>query len=99
MTIRHIILLRFKEGTSASELAHCMEAFAKLPAQIPGITGFEHGPDVSPENLAKGYNHVAVVSFTDAAARDAYLPHPVHQAFVGVLKPLLEDLLVFDYEV
>ncbi|WP_394778279.1 Dabb family protein [Undibacterium sp.] len=98
MTIRHIVLLRLKEDAAPNEVEHCLQEFAKLQLRIPGITAFEQGPNVSPEKAAKGFNHVAVISFVDAAARDAYLPHPAHQAFVGVLKPLMEDLLVFDYE-
>ena len=29
--------------------------------------------------------------------RDHYLPHPLHQAFVARLQPLLDDVLVIDY--
>jgi hypothetical protein len=40
------------------------------------------------------------MTFTDAAARDAYLPHPDHKA-VGrdLLRPIVEEVLVFDYEI
>jgi hypothetical protein len=30
------------------------------------------------------------MTFADAAARDAYLPHPLHQAVVERLLPMLE---------
>jgi len=95
--IRHIVLLRFKPETPPGEVAACMTAFAALPSKIAGITAFESGADISPEGLAKGFSHVAVVTFADAAARDAYLPHPAHEAFVAQLKPWLDDVLVFDY--
>ena len=37
--------------------------------------------------------------FADEAARDAYLPHPDHKALgQGLLRPIAEDVLVFDYE-
>jgi hypothetical protein len=38
-----------------------------------------------------------VVTFVDAAARDAYQPNEQHQAFVERLKPCLADVLVVDY--
>lgn len=36
--------------------------------------------------------------FVDLAARDAYLPHEKHLAFVAYLKPYLADVPVIDYE-
>ena len=39
------------------------------------------------------------VTFTNAAARDAYLPHPAHKEFGALLGKLgvLEDVFVVDY--
>jgi hypothetical protein len=99
MALRHLVLLRFKNDTPPSARADIETAFAALPAQIGGITAFEWGTNVSPEGLAKGFTHAFAFTFTDAAARDAYLPHPAHQAFVAQLKPHLADVLVFDYPV
>jgi hypothetical protein len=97
--IRHIVLLQFHANTSSVEQANCMTGFAELPNLIGGITHFEHGVNTSPEGLAKGYTHVAIVTFSDAAARDVYLKHPAHLAFVARLKPQLADVLVFDIEI
>ncbi len=37
------------------------------------------------------------MTFTDAAARDAYLPHPEHQRVVAeMLAPIVADVLAFD---
>ncbi len=38
------------------------------------------------------------MSFRDAKGREAYLPHPAHKAFVEVLKPHLDKVLVIDYD-
>jgi len=97
--IRHLVLLRFADATSAADREVIATAFAALPAQIEGITGFEWGTNVSPEGLAKDFTHAFTVTFRDAAARDAYLPHPAHRAFVERLKPNLADVLVFDYTI
>ena len=47
--------------------------------------------------------HGFVVDFRDAAARDAYLPHPEHmkvgKALVEAAQGGVEGILVFDYEV
>ena len=46
----------------------------------PGIIALKEGPSVSPEGLERGHDYGFVVTFDDAAARDAYLPHPEHLA-------------------
>jgi len=99
MTIRHIVLLRFKQDTPASEQAHCVRDFADLAALIDGIAAFEHGANISPEGLDKGYTHAATITFASPASRDAYLVHAAHLAFVARLKPWLDEVLVFDYRV
>jgi len=99
VALRHIVLLRFAPDTSAMERAGIETAFEALAAQIGGITAFEWGTDISPEGLSKGFTHAFLLTFNDVAARDAYLPHPAHQAFVARLKPHLADVLVLDYPV
>jgi quinol monooxygenase YgiN len=95
--LRHLVLLRFKADASAEGVAGIERAFVALREQIDGVRDLECGTDVSPEGLAKGFTHAFLLTFDDVAARDAYLPHPMHQAFVAQLKPLLDDVLVIDY--
>jgi hypothetical protein len=97
MSVRHLVLLRFKSSTSPQARADCLAAFAQLPQQIPGISAFEQGGNMSAEGLNKGFDHATLITFVDVAARDAYLPHPAHLAFVDSLKPLIDDVLVLDY--
>jgi quinol monooxygenase YgiN len=96
-TLRHLVLLRFKADAGVDAVADIERAFVALQGQIDGVRDIEWGTDVSPEGLAKGYTHAFMLSFDDAAARDAYLPHSAHQGFVAQLKPLLDDVLVIDY--
>ncbi len=99
MTVRHMVLLRFAATCPQHEQAACLADFAALANQIDGILSVEQGPNISTEGMAQGYTHAVVVSFADVAARDAYLPHPAHQAFVARLTPVLESALVFDYAI
>ena len=96
--LRHLVLLRFKPTASAADIGSIEAAFCALRTLVPGVSGLEWGTDASPEGLAKGFTHAFMLSFADAAHRDAYLPHPAHQAFVAQLKPVLDDVLVLDYE-
>ena len=96
--LRHLVLLRFKATASRADIAAIEAAFAALRTLVPGVSALEWGLDTSPEGLAKGFTHAFMLSFSGAPQRDAYLPHPAHQAFVAQLKPLLDDVLVLDYE-
>ena len=98
MTLRHLVLLRFKAAASAADIAAIERAFCALRPQIDGVRDLEWGTDVSPEGLSKSFTHSFLLSFDDAAGRDAYLPHPAHEAFVALLQPLLDDVLVIDYQ-
>jgi hypothetical protein len=95
--LRHVVLLQFKEGTSAEDVRKIENAFSALPSKIKAIHGFEWGTDVSVENRQKGFTHCFVVTFLSEADRAQYLPDPAHQAFGDMLKPYLADVLVIDY--
>jgi hypothetical protein len=96
--LRHVVLFKFKDGTPAADVRKIEDAFRALPSKIPEIAAFEWGTNNSPEGLAQGFTHCFFVSFRDAKGREAYLPHPAHKAFVDVLKPHLDKVLVVDYD-
>ena len=95
--LRHVVLLKFKEGAPSDEIQKFEMAFASLPSKIPEIRAFEWGLNNSKEGLDKGFTHCFIVTFDSEADRDAYLPHPDHQALVKIMIPLIEDSLVLDY--
>ncbi len=76
MIIRHVVLVRFKQDTDVPKI---FTALKSLQAKIPGIVSISTGKDNSPEGLQRGNTHGFTLDFVDAAARDAYLPHPEHQ--------------------
>lgn len=97
--VRHVVAFRYAEHATPAQIQEVTEAFADLRNTIPGILSFEHGVNNSPEGLDRGFTHVYLVTFENAAARDAYLPHPEHQAFGQLLDRLgiLEEVFVIDY--
>ncbi|MDH5400649.1 MAG: Dabb family protein [Cyclobacteriaceae bacterium] len=95
--LRHVVLFKFKENTSAEDITKVEEAFAALPGKIPEIKGYEWGTNNSPEGLDKGFTHCFFLTFESEEGRAVYLPHPDHKAFGAVLGPHLEDVLVLDY--
>ncbi len=94
---RHVVLYKFKDDAKPAQVQEVIETFAALPKKIDGIVAFEHGTNVSPEGKSEGLTHVFVVTFQDEKARDAYLTHPAHQAYVNVVKDRREKVVVFDY--
>ncbi|MDX1908466.1 MAG: Dabb family protein [Bacteroidia bacterium] len=97
MTLRHVVLFSFKATSIPEDIKRVEDAFRGLPAQIREIKGFEWGTNNSPEGLAQGFTHCFLVTFSSEEDRQIYLPHPAHQAFVEVLKPHLDKVLVIDY--
>ncbi len=97
--LKHIALFKFKPECSTEDIALVWRTIEALPSQIPGILDFSWGRDVSVEGLSDGFTHSFIFTFESVAARDVYLPHPVHQAAVAIVMPKLERVIVIDHEV
>jgi hypothetical protein len=95
--LRHVVLFGFKTTSSPQDVEKIVTAFQALPGKISEIKGFEWGVNSSPEGLNQGLTHAFTVTFHSDADRDAYLPHPAHQEFVGLLGPHLDKVTVIDY--
>lgn len=96
--VEHIVLLKLKDGITAAQLETLSGALHGMAAEIPGIASITAGTNNSPEGKSQGYSYGFIVRFADEAARDAYLPHPHHRQVAGEhIRPLVEDVLVFDY--
>ncbi|WP_448953626.1 Dabb family protein [Labrys neptuniae] len=99
--IRHLVLTRLRADLTPEETEALLAAIRGMKAEIPGIVAIEIGSDNSPEGLARGYSHAFTVDFIDAAARDAYLPHPHHakvgQALLAATQGGIDGILVLDF--
>ncbi len=95
--LRHVVLFKFKDTSSAQDIKVVEDAFAALTGKIKLIKDFEWGTNNSPENLNQGLTHCFLASFASEKDRDDYLVHPDHKAFVAVLLPHLDKVTVIDY--
>lgn len=95
--LRHVVLFKFKDTSTEQQVQTVVDAFAALPQQIDVIKEFEYGTNNSPEGLDDGLTHCFLVTFDSEKGRDIYLPHPAHKAFVEILRPHLDRVLVVDY--
>jgi Stress responsive A/B Barrel Domain len=95
--LRHVVLFKFKETSSVEDIKKVEISFRELPSKIKEIKTLEWGTNNSPENLHQGFTHCFLVTFASEKDREVYLPHSAHLAFVEVLKPHLDKVLVIDY--
>ncbi len=95
--LRHVVLFKFKDTSTPADIRKVENAFRALPSKIKEVAGLEWGTNNSPENLNQGFTHLFFVTFKSEEDRAVYLPHPAHKAFVEVLGPHLDKVLVLDY--
>jgi hypothetical protein len=99
--ITHVVLLKIRSEVPQKQIDSIFAALAGLKSKIPGLLSFSGGPYSSPEGLHKGFTHGFVMTFTDAKARDIYLPHPDHEVVKAMVLPVLQGgldgVVAFDY--
>ena len=97
--VKHIVLLKFKSSVSDDQVNQVFDSILDLSETIPGIEDYVSGANMSPEGLNNGSTHAFVITFTDAAARDAYLVHPEHEKVKALLLSVLDSVTVVYFEV
>ncbi len=96
--VYHVVCFKYKDSATDEQIEGVSEAFANLKNEIPFITSYRAGTNVSPEGLDKGFTHCYILTFKNQEDRDKYLPHPAHKAFGKKLGPILDDVFVIDFE-
>lgn len=99
--ITHMVLLRVRKDVPTRTIERVFGEIGALQSRLPGILSFAWGPYSSPEGLGRGYSHGFCMTFRDAVARDAYLPHPEHErvkeSVLGILDGGVDGVLAFDF--
>jgi hypothetical protein len=55
--VRHVVLFKFKDGTTGEQQKTVEDAFRGRPGKIHEVAGFEWGTNISPENRNEGFTH------------------------------------------
>ncbi|MGB0291115.1 MAG: Dabb family protein [Luteolibacter sp.] len=97
--VRHFGVFQFKPEITPAQIDHCFVELEGMVGKIPGLLDIEHGPYQSDEGLNEEFTHGFIMTFDTLESRDAYLPHPVHEAVKDIVVPCLERVVVFDFEV
>jgi hypothetical protein len=97
MTVRHMVLIRLREGTTADQIAGVTAGLAALPPEIPQIRRYTFGPNVGPHPTNAGYGLVA--DFASLEDFRAYVEHPAHVAFRDeILEPVSAERVACQFE-
>lgn len=88
----HVFAFRWRSGVTEDQKQRVISEIRQLQGQIPGLLETYVGKNISPRG--QGYELGGVMKFADRESLDAYGPHPVHQALLSWLRPLIESLEV-----
>ena len=97
-SVVHVVLVEWGADTPDSVKEAARDAARGFPSQIEGVLSVVEGPSVSPEGLEGGLDYGLVITFADAAARDAYLPHPVHRVLGDLIGQHSARVIVYDID-
>ncbi len=88
----HVFAFRWQPNVTEEQKGKAALAIRALQGQIPGLLETWVGKNFSPRG--KGYELGGVMKFEDRESLDQYGPHPVHQALLSWLTPLIEAVEV-----
>jgi len=95
--VEHLVILKFKEDATQEQVDAFLENAKSLRDKFEGVVDLSVGANFT--DRSQGYTHGVCVRFRDRADLEHYLPHPDHVAVVeNYIKPILDDLIVIDYE-
>jgi hypothetical protein len=95
--LRHVVCLKFKDGTKPEEIRKVEEAFRDLKNKISTVISLEWGTNTSLEKRDKGFTHCFFLTFVDEKDLKVYINHPDHKEFGKLLGPVIDDVFVIDY--
>jgi Stress responsive A/B Barrel Domain len=94
--LRHVVVFRFKEGTTAAQIDAIAAALRALPGQIPELRAYDVGEDAG---LSAGNADFAVVADADDEAGWAtYRDHPAHRKVIDeLISPVIDARTAVQY--
>jgi len=88
--VQHIVLLKWKPGTSEDAILEAFEQAQHLPNEIEGVESLNIGrARIAADH---GYTHALIVRLRDEEALERYLSHPLRTSYIAEqLQPLEEE--------
>lgn len=88
----HMFAFRLKPGVTEAHQDRMIREINELKKQIPVVLESYVGKNISPRG--QGFEIGGVMKFADQASLEAYNAHPVHQALLRWLLPLIDAIEV-----
>lgn len=86
----HVFAFQWKPAATDELKSKAAKDIAAFQGQIPGLLEVHVGRNVSPRG--KGYAFGGIMKFQDQDTLDAYVQHPLHQALLVWLLPLVDAI-------
>lgn len=97
MAVRHLVLLRFHDGTGPEQVQALADGLRRLPGLIPEIAGYHVGPDLSLAETTWDFGISADFGSVDDFA--AYRDHPEHRAVVrDLVEPVAAERVAVQFD-
>ena len=94
--ITHVVMMKFKDGVSDSDIDELERMFDGLPERIVEILSYDFGRDIV--RSERSYDFALVSIFANLETLRQYQTHPAHLEVVKQLTAMCERILVVDYE-
>lgn len=93
--ITHIVCWKYKEETSAEQIADHINSLNALAEIIPEVISLEAGADIL--GLDRSFDTGLISYFADREALDSYTSHPEHQKIAALGKELAKQAVSVDF--
>jgi Stress responsive A/B Barrel Domain len=93
--IQHIVVLKWKAGTTDAQVDHVFAQAGELVDRIDGVERITLGRNR--DEADHGFTHAFIVNLSDDDVLTTYLNHPVRKRYVTeVIKPIEEERIEID---
>ena len=97
---RHIISLRFKEGTTDEQISDVEDGFRAIHDSMPGMIAISMGRNLSESRRRRRYDWVMTMDFATRAAYRGYSRGEQHDRIVAEkLVPIVSAISGVDYDI
>lgn len=94
----HIVMFKFKADASPEKIQNLKNEILKQKGTVSGLLDISFGEDFT--GRAKGFTHAELAVFKDKKSLEAFNKSDYHQQLItNFIKPVLEEILVLDYEI
>lgn len=98
--VLHCVFCAFDASSTRQDQQAILDDLEQFSLTLPGVIGFEQGPNLDFEGKSPEYNAGFVIRFRDETALHSYAKHPQHKAIGARLCALCsggaDGIIVFD---